>query len=249
MAPFSAKATRRAAKAAWSALLDLLYPPICLVCGERHASDTAVALCGQCRAELETIGDDACPRCGEPLGPHTAGRKACPTRHAGLVFRRAVAVCPYHGPAEHIVKALKFGRDMRALEIMAPMLAERVAEAPFGSGIEVVVPVPLHWRRRAARRFNQSELIAERIAKRLGADYEPRALRRIRHTTPQYLLAPHERESNIRGAFGIREREAVRGARILLVDDVMTTCSTAKECALALRAGGARSTDMAVFCR
>lgn len=243
------KTSLRAARDAWLALLDLVYPPICLACGQRHPSDTEVALCRDCLEELETIGPDACPRCGQGLGAHTAGRKACPTRHAGLIFRGAVAVCPYHSTAEHIVKALKFGRDMRALEIMAPMLAERAASAPFAADIEVVVPVPLHWRRRMARRFNQSELIAERVARRLGADFEPRGLARLRHTLPQAMLAPQERESSLRGAFGIRERGCVRGARVLLVDDVMTTCSTAKECALALREGGARSTDVAVFCR
>ena len=239
----------RSARLAWFTLVDLVYPPACIVCASRHESDAAQPLCPDCRGCLTPIGKDACPRCGQALGPHTSGRKACRTDHRGLVFRQAVAACPYHGVAEHVVKAFKFGRDMRALEIMGPMLAERLANAPFIGGIEVVVPVPLHWRRRAMRRFNQAELLAERVADTLDLDFEPDALKRTRYTIPQALLAPRERASNLRGAFAVRRSEAIRDARVLLVDDVMATCSTARECSVTLRAGGARSTDVAVFAR
>ena len=249
MARAALRNASRLARVAWLTLVDLVYPPVCVVCAGRHASDADAALCAVCSAALAPIGKDACPRCGHALGPHTAGRKACPVTHRGLVFRHAAAVCPYHGVAEHVVKAFKFGRDMRALDVMGPMLAERVAEAPFAATLDVVVPVPLHWRRRAGRRFNQAELLGERVAERLGIDFEPDALKRIRYTTPQALLARGEREANLRGAFAVRYADAIRGARVLLVDDVMTTCSTARECAITLRTGGARSTDVAVFAR
>lgn len=239
----------RGAFSAWRTLLDLVYPPECLVCGGRHGSDAEVALCGECGPALAPIGEAACPRCGMAVAPHAKGRGACAAKHDGLVFRQAVAVCPYRGPGERIVKALKFGRDMRALDVMGPMLAERVAAAPFAQAVEVVVPVPLHWRRRAVRRFNQAELLAEQVAAALGAEFEPRALKRTRYTTPQAMLAPEERAENLRGAFAVRDAGAVRGARALLVDDVMTTCSTAKECSRALRRGGARSVYAAVSAR
>jgi ComF family protein len=165
------------------------------------------------------------------------------------VFRRALAVCRYHGSAAEVVKALKFGRDLRALEVMGPMLAERVAQADFAKDIEVVVPVPLHWARRSARRFNQAALLAERVNERLRVDLAPKAMKRVRYTTPQSLLPGREREAALKGAFAVRDRAAVDGARVLLVDDVMTTCATARECAVTLRDAGARSVDVAVFAR
>lgn len=240
---------KRTARFVTGGALDLVYPPVCAACGGRHDPKAATPLCAECRAALAPIGPKACPRCGLPLGPHTAGRRACPRDHQGLIFRSAAAVCRYHGVGERLVKGLKFGRDLRALEVMGPMLAERVAAAPFAEGIEVVVPTPLHWLRRAARRFNQAGLLAERVAERIGAELEGRALKRIRNTTPQALLPARERTVNLRGAFAVVDVEAVRGARVLLVDDVMTTCHTAKECSLELSRAGARSIDVAVFAR
>lgn len=158
-------------------------------------------------------------------------------------------MCRYQGAAAEVVKAFKYGRDMRALEVMGPLLAERVAGAPFAGAVDVVAPVPLHWARRVARRFNQSELLAERVAGGLRVDLEPKALRRLRYTTPQTMLSGREREENIKGAFQVRSPAAVKEARVLLVDDVMTTCSTARECSRALLDAGARSVDVAVFAR
>ena len=206
-------------------------------------------LCFGCRSRLPLIGDDACPRCGQALGRYTTGRKACPNRHDGLLFRSAVAVCRYDDVAAQVVKALKFGRDMRALEVMAPMLAERLAARAFSEKLDVVAPVPLHWRRRAWRRFNQAELIAERVAEALDLDFEPTALRRTRYTIPQAQLTPRARESNLRGAFAVRDPAAVRGARVLLVDDVMSTCATARECAHVLKDAGAQATYVGLFAR
>ena len=239
----------RAGRAAWSALVDMLYPPVCVGCGARHEPGQDVPLCKTCRKALPVIGESACPRCGMALGPYTTGRAACPARHEGLVFLSAVAACSYRGVAADVVCALKFGRDMRALEVMAPLMARRAQRAGLASQAAVVVPVPLHWRRRAWRRFNQAELLGERVAEALDLPIEPAALQRVRYTIPQVRLAARERRSNLRGAFRVRDRGAVRGARVLLVDDVMTTCATARECAHVLREAGAVSVRVAVFAR
>jgi len=231
-----------------NALLDLVYPPVCAGCRGRHASGATPTLCEACRGRLAFI-EESCPRCGQALGPFASGRKACPTEHRGLVFREAAAVCRYEGVAADLVRAFKFGRDMRALEAMAPLLIQRLEETAFTPKIDVVVPVPLHWLRRAWRRFNQAELIGERIADALSLAFEPDALKRSRYTIPQYQLASRERGKNLAGAFKVRDPGEVRDAAVLLVDDVMTTCSTARECARALRAAGARATYVAVFAR
>jgi len=132
---------------------------------------------------------------------------------------------------------------------MGRELADALRRVSWAGEADAVVPVPLHWTRRLRRRFNQSELIARRAAEALGRPLLTRVVRRIRKTQPQSALGPGEREANVRGAFRVTRPQKIRGRTILLVDDVMSTCSTASECARSLRKAGARRVFVAVFAR
>ncbi len=232
------------------AVLDLVYPQDCIAC-RRGVPVDPLGLCPDCRAGLPRIGEWRCPRCGDELGPYAAGRPACPScsRRSGLMFRSAVAVCRYEGAAREIVHRLKFGGDLRAVRLMKEGIVQRVQSEPWAGEIDLVVPVPLHWTRRIGRRFNQSELLARSIAHSLGCDYRPSLLRRLRRTRAQSFLRGIAREENMRGAFGVPRPALANGRAVLLVDDVMTTCATASECARALLAAEARRVYVAVFAR
>jgi len=117
------------------------------------------------------------------------------------------------------------------------------------AGVEVVVPVPLHWRRWWARGYNQSEAVARELAKSLGVAFAPRALKRVRHTPRQVQSTASARAENVKGAFRARVRASLAGRSVLLVDDVMTTGSTAGEAARVLRADGASRVVVAVLAR
>lgn len=146
------------------------------------------------------------------------------------------APCPYDGPAGEAVRLLKFGGKMR----MAPLLAEAVG--PLAGALkerydlDTLVPVPLHPRRRRERRFNQAEEIGHRVAAAVGLEFEPRGLARTKYTTPQVELTGKERLANVRGAFDACE--GFSGKRVLLLDDVITTGATVRECAAVLRRAG-----------
>lgn len=161
-----------------------------------------------------------CPRCQVSPPPYAA----------------ALSAADYHGAARALILLLKY----RGVAPVAPFLAERLAAlAPRLPAMpDVVVPVPLGARRRRQRGYNQSGEIGKQLARRLGCGYAERALRRVRETAPQSGLTAAEREKNVAGAFA-GAPEQVRGKRVLLVDDVLTTGATAREAAAALLRAGA----------
>lgn len=233
------------------AVLDLLYPRHCTGCGVRLEGPTRACLCDVCLAGAVRADVSSCPRCAEPVGPHSDGRGACPRadRHPALAFEAATAVYRYEGPIREVIHALKFQGDLTPVEWVSREVSDAVGRAPWARRVEVVVPVPLHWTRRLRRRFNQSELIARYVARAHGWPLAARAVVRTRITGPQSSLGPAEREANVRGAFRVARPGPVRGRAVLLVDDVMSSCATASECARAIRAAGARYVFVAVFAR
>jgi len=233
--------------------LDLVYPRDCAVCGRRYASAGDGVLCPVCREALPRIVVNPCSRCGDDRGPHATGERACPScgHRRGLVFRGAAAVCRYQDGARDLVHRLKYGRDMRIGSIMGDAMAEKFLTMSWCNEVGLVVPVPLHWTRHLARRFNQSALLARRIGAASGNPVHPRALRRTRRTVSQARLAGRDRVENVRGVFAARDksRNSMKGKIVLLVDDVMTTCATAAECSRAMVRAGARRVYVAVFAR
>ena len=116
-------------------------------------------------------------------------------------------------------------------------------------GVDVMIPVPLHYTRILKRRFNQSALLAKEINKLNGIPVDFGSLGRRRKTRPQVEFSGHERINNVKGAFIVKNPARIKGKRILLLDDVMTTGSTLKECALALKRAGAKSVDTLTIAR
>jgi ComF family protein len=233
------------------AVLDLLYPQDCLACGGGMPRAPACLLCERCRSALPLIGPWHCPQCGDATGPFAEGAAACPScaPRQGMVFRGAIAACRFEGPAREMVHRLKYSGDTRAVEWMGREMALRARKTPWWPAVEVIIPVPLHWTRRFTRRFNQSELLARALSRDSRPPCAPELLRRTRRTPAQVTLEPAAREQNVKGAFAASHPERVKGRTVLLVDDVMTTCATARECARVLRNAGARATYVAVFAR
>ena len=238
-------------RAAARALLDLVYPRDCASCGVRLPPDEHVCLCSDCLAGLPRISGDQCRRCGDQMGPYADGRfacRSCGTRRS-LFFSATAAVCRYDDAARELVHRLKYGRDLRAADAMGSEMAARTLEAEWFGEVDLIVPVPLHWTRHLARRFNQSVLLARHIARASGKPLRVRALRRLRRTQSQTKFSGTQREENVRGVFGPASGKRLDGQIVLLVDDVMTTCATAAECARALNHAGAKRVYVSVFAR
>lgn len=218
---------------------NLLFPPQCVLC---HApSDAAGGLCTPCFGDLRPISAPYCACCGHPF-PYDLGEGAqCDAcLRSPPAYDCARSAWHYDAPAARLIKALKFADRTQ----LAPMLA-RVMQ---GAGAQMLampevqlVPVPLHGARLRQRRYNQAMLLAYALSRRSGVPVLPDALRRLRPTRPQARLAHGQRLRNVEGAFALNPRraDAIAGASLLLIDDVMTTGATLSACAEALRRGGA----------
>lgn len=216
-------------------LLHVVLPYPCLACDEPVELGTqGLGLCRSCEARLETWPDSSCVICQNPLpGAAPGDEPRCgPCRLRPAPFDRSLALWRYQAPIDAVLLALKFRRLRYLGKALGHQLATRLA--PQLRDVEVVVPVPLHWRRRLARGYDQAELLAGSIAKSLRLACR-QALRRKRHTPPQSLLQRTERQRNLTTAFTVRRPAWCRHRHVLLVDDVATTGSTLHAAAAAVR--------------
>ncbi|MEQ9813584.1 MAG: ComF family protein [Azospirillaceae bacterium] len=232
-------------------LLDLLLPPRCPGCGEATGEDRA--LCPGCWGRLTFLVPPWCRICGLPfeldssaVGAGTVCGGCAAKRPSYERLRSALA---YDEASRGMILALKHGDRTDTAPALARFL-ERLVRAEALEA-DLIVPVPLHRWRLWRRRFNQSALVAGALGRTLGLPVIADALTRWRATVSQKGLGPAARRRNVAGAFAATPRhgERLRGARILLVDDVVTTGATAAACANALRRAGARATTVLALAR
>ncbi len=237
---------------------NLLFPPTCLVCdlpwsdGDdrgHHERNAERLICGECRAAFGYRAERVCERCAAPLPRYTDPRHCPECRRRKLPFRAAIALGEYRGSLRDAVLRTKRAAYESLTIQLGEVLADRLEPLGWKQQCDVVIPLPSHWWRRWTRGTSGPELLAERLADRLSLPCRTRWLSCQRRTRKQGMLLPAERAENVRGAFTVRQPDAVRGQRILLVDDVMTTGATLKEAATALLRARASSVFVAVLAR
>lgn len=215
-------------------VLDSLFPRRCLVC--RLSSDEG-GICSICRAALPW-NFPACGRCALPLpGSENPVCGACITRPP--VFDAVASPLLFRFPVNRLVHRFKFGRDLASGAALGDILCAELKK-PALPMPGLVVPVPMHRIRLAARGLNPAYELARQVSRALGLPLAVHELRRRRHTPAQSGLDAKSRRKNLRGAFHWRGRD-IRGMHIALVDDVMTTGSTIAECTRVLKRAGVRS--------
>ena len=228
-------------------LLDVLLPPRCLACGVEIGG--ANGLCPPCWGGLHLLAPPWCRCCGFPL-PHALADAPLCARCAATppVFDRARAALRYDAHSSRVVLGFKRGGRLEGVPLFARWMAqageELLAEA------DLILPVPLHRWRLLQRGFNQSAVLAQRIARLTGRPWAPGVLERHRATGSQQGLKAQERLENITAAaFRVRRPERVAGARVVLIDDVLTTGATLSACAAVLRRAGATGVDAVALAR
>lgn len=229
-------------------LLHALLPSPCLGCGEPLPSQAPLGLCTRCRGKLSPIPRASCAVCAIPLEAFEPppGFRCGACRERPPAFDRLLALWAYREPLDAVIQGLKF----RRLDYLGRHLAEALSDRLGGAleDFDAVVPVPLHWRRRLARGFNQAQQIAHPLARRLGLPLLP-ALRRARSTPPQTSLGKADRLANLRRAFWAPHPRRLHRLRLLLVDDVATTGATLDAAAAVLRRAGASGVTAVVAAR
>lgn len=217
------------------AFLDLVYPPHCPACDA--SVDGHAALCAACEISLYPLGA-ACPRCAEPVEASVAATCRRCTR-TPPPFETIHAPFRYGGQLAVALQRLKYGRRPDIARSLAPLFAPIFMTA--SARADVIVPMPLHWRRQSARGFNQAALLAREARYDRDVPIDEIPLRRARATAPQTGMNARDRATNVADAFAVppRHRARVADRRILVVDDIVTTGATMAAAARALLDAGA----------
>ncbi len=235
------------------AIVSVFFPADCRICEELLTRANRIPICCECLASFVPVGEKVCEICGRPMLPVTSSatsaegaKQLCPIcrEQPGqekriYAFDRARSYAVYDGTLVRAILLLKFER----MEPLGVWFAERLAEVVKAEGLDadVVVPVPLHRNRERERGYNQADLIARPLARRLKLPHRAVLLVRTRPRPDKHVLSLEERWESVRGAFATRPGSQVDNLRVLLVDDVMTTGATLDACSRALLDAGAKS--------
>jgi len=224
-------------------ITDLVVPPLCLSCHAPLASHDA--LCPDCWGRIDFIQPPLCDRLGLPMPFDTGGVMISAAAAADPPdYDRARAVARFDGIMRDLIHDLKFHDRHDARRLFGRWLtqagAELLAEA------DMIVPVPLTRVRLVGRRFNQSAILAMEVSRLTGIESEPLALLRTRKTLPQVGLTRQQRRQNVAGAFAVAtaRKARIKGTKVVLIDDVITSGATAGACARALKRAGAAGVDV-----
>jgi competence protein ComFC len=232
----------------FQAAISLLYPAACTICGKNVRA--GAYLCDGCEAKIVRIVAPFCETCSEPFeGSITSGFTCANCAHRTIHFDAAVAAYRGRGIVREVIHEFKYGRQIHLRHLVARWLRaalddERLRKTSF----DLIMPVPLHPARQRERGFNQASLLAELLSAETSIPSKP-LLERVRYTTTQTALDRSERMENLHNAFRLRKNSNVRGLRVLLIDDVLTTGSTLSECARVLKRAGAISVYAATAAR
>ncbi|MEN9708534.1 MAG: hypothetical protein RIQ68_942 [Pseudomonadota bacterium] len=230
-------------------VLNLLYPPACLAC--RAATEASGVLCTACWTETRFIERPFCERLGTPFARDLGPGLLSPEVMADPpVWARARSVAAFEdGPVKRLVYRLKYYDRLEVAQALGLWMARAGLE--LLEEADLLIPIPLHRSRLAARRFNQAMALAQAISRHCGVPAEGLVLERTRRTPPQVGLSRLQRAANMQGVFrvGPEQRLKVEGRRVVLVDDVLTSGATSNAAARCLLRAGAAQVDLLVFAR
>jgi ComF family protein len=233
-------------------VVDLIFPNSCLICDCPATDDDHFrhGLCSSCYGAVTGQRLNVCLRCGQNVGPHSSDLEGCVVcRKVTYAFSSVVRLGRYDGRLREAVLRIKTSFGESLAERLGQVFVECRKDRLSSLRSDLVVSIPLHWRRAWWRGYNQAAAIAEQIGKSIGVPVARGCLKRVRHTPQQVQPSAAARRENVRGAFRVAKGANVAGKRILLVDDVMTTGSTASEASRTLRDAGAAEICVAVLAR
>lgn len=229
-------------------LTDAIFPPRCPSC---HGYVAAKGnFCAPCFQQLKMIEAPLCACCGVPFAVPVMEEALCPQcldDHPEFDVARSALV--YDAISAPLVTALKFNDQWANLERYVQLMLR--AGGSLLEGADMLVPVPLHWRRLLQRKFNQSALLAYGIQRKIGIVCAPELLQRVLYTKTQMRMTREERLKNVKRAFAVPDfaHELLRNKIVVLVDDVVTTGATANACAKAMKAAGAKEVRVLALAR
>lgn len=231
------------------AVIDFFFPPQCLLCRSFLASYREGYFCATCRGSFSFTSSPLCPKCGIMFKSREGEDHVCSRcmEHA-YAFDTARAMGAYDGMLRRAIHLFKYANKSMLAEPLGRLLAEHGAGMVQPEAYDLIVPVPLHPQRLRERGYNQALMLGRALGRAWNITVRPDSLRKIKRTEPQTTLSAQERWKNVRGAF-CWTGAPLHGKKILLVDDVYTSGSTAHECAGVLKKAGATQVDVLTLAR
>lgn len=227
----------------YQSLLSLIFPTDCRACRQPLDTKARSLICSDCWEGFHFLDGPQCPCCGQGFISPAAFNHGSPylcqkCRLEPPAFDRVLSIAAFEGALREAIHLFKFDGKTILGRHLAGLLAQQAPRLLNGQRIDYILPVPLHWFRRWRRGFNQSQILAQALAKELEVPLASN-LRRIRHTKPQFSVKAKEKEKNVRGAFAVRRAQDLQDKNVILVDDIYTTGATVRECAKVLKKAGA----------
>jgi len=230
-----------------SALTDLVYPPVCLACGDVLPGPERISFCEACRTVL-LDSSPVCERCGRSLSVKWSVEGSCPRCFGrSFAFDRARSLGRYEDRMRELILRFKFQYETSLAAGFASVVESLSDAASFTP--ECIMPVPMHWVEKTRRGYNPAQLFAKALSRRFGVADAAAAVAKTRPTRPQTGLSRAQRSLNVKDAFAVKRRERVRAKRVLVVDDVLTTGATAHEVARVLKRAGAAGVAVLTLAR
>ncbi len=228
-------------------VLRVVFPECCDFCNGPLDYNASIPLCRGCLSTIQRIPEPVCDRCGFSI-PREWQSDTCPTCVLDPPpFHRAGFAVIYEGQVRQALSRFKYSGNLHLRRSLSELLFEGFQARYPAADFDLVVPVPVHWRKLRSRGFNQALLLASDLARRIRVPVSPRVLVKTRETRAQVGLSRAERITNLAGSFGVSHPRNVADRQILLVDDVSTTGTTIREAASVLKSAGARTTDVMVL--
>ena len=231
-------------------IINFFLPPRCINCGKILADEDG--LCADCFNEVTFISDPHCKCCGLPFPDSVGVNKnlLCPmcVNDTKKLFRYSRSAIKYETLSKNMILAFKFMDKTENAKVFAKWLKMAGSDI-FSAGADVLIPVPLHYKRLVKRRYNQSALLATELSKLVLIETDFKSLVKHKSTKPQVSYSGKARIKNIKNAFMVKYPENIKDKRVVLIDDVQTTGSTLKECAKVLIKAGAKSVDFLTVAR
>jgi ComF family protein len=230
--------------------LDILYPRLCFACDKSLHEEQNTYVCESCLEIIKTTETKRCSKCGLKLGSGiTSSSKGCPVcKNNKLRFEKSFFVSDNTEPVRTLIHQFKYKKHMCLATPLGLLLTNLLLQKTIGE-LDFVVPVPLHWKKKRERGFNQSELMAKKISRKLSIPISTNNLFRVKNTLSQTQLSRTQRQKNVKGAFKVKKPEMFFRKNVLLVDDVLTTGMTASECAKSLENAGTNKVFLIALAR